>query len=428
MTIEQWSIDRPIPYAKNARKLSPKAIDKVAQSLQEFGWQQPLVVDSEGVLIVGHTRLLAAKKLKYKTVPVLVAHWLTPAQVKAYRLMDNRSHDETSWDFDLLGPEFEELKALEFNVELTGFSSREIEKTLLLQHPLEDAVPPTPEAPVSIPGDLWLLGGHRIMCGDSTSNECVTRLMDGNKASLFATDPPYLVDYQGGNHPQAWDNIQDTRDKHWDDYVDPAHAVEFYEGFLKLGLEHSIDRVPVYQWHADLRRPVIVESWKRCGLLLHQIIIWVKSRAVLTRSHFMWQHEPCAYGWAPGSMPVKPPCNETSVWTIDQIGESDGIHPTQKPVALFKKPMLFHTHPGDICFEPFSGSGTCIAAAEVTGRRCFAMEISPAFVDVAIVRWQNLTGKEATLEGYKTTFAEAKRGRQAQAEDAIKEGIFASEG
>jgi DNA modification methylase len=410
-----WPIDRPIPYARNSRKIPQRAIDKVAASIQEFGFRQCIVVDKDGVIVCGHTRWLAAKKLGLREVPVHVAENLTPAQVKAYRLMDNRSHQETDWDLDLLGPELEDLKGLDFDLALTGFDPREIEALLLAPNDAEDDAPPLPDNPVSKPGDLWQLGPHKLLCGDATKAEDVARLMNREKARLFACDPPYLINYKGGNHPQSWANSPYTKDKHWDDYQDPAKAVEFYVDYLRIGLAHCIERVPVYQWHGDLRRVIVAEAWERAGLLLHQIIVWVKARPVLTRSHFMWQHEVCAYGWRTGKVPSKPPANSHSVWTIDQIGESDGIHPTQKPVELARRPILYQTQPGDICYEPFSGSGTTIAAAELTGRRCYAMEISPAFVDVAVLRWQALTNQTARLDGAGKTFDEIKTERVAVA-------------
>ncbi len=233
-----WPIDRPIPYARNSRKIPQRAIDKVAASIQEFGFRQCIVVDKDGVIIVGHTRWLAAKKLGLREVPVHVAENLTPAQVKAYRLMDNRSHQETDWDLDLLGPELEELKGLDFDLALTGFDPREIDALLLAPNDAEDDAPPLPDNPVTKPADLWLLGPHKLLCGDSTNAEDVARLMNGEKARLFASDPPYLINYKGGNHPQSWANSPETKDKHWDDYCDPAKAVEFYVDYLRIGLAH----------------------------------------------------------------------------------------------------------------------------------------------------------------------------------------------
>ena len=233
--------------------------------------------------------------------------------------------------------------------------------------------------------------------------------MNGETADLLASDPPYLMSYRGGNHPQSWSNRPEVKDKHWDDYVDPDTGLAFFTAWLRVALKHCRHDVPVYQWHATKRQALVEEAWSENGLLFHQTIIWAKSRPVLTRCHFMWAHEPCFYGWPEGNMP-KPPRtpepNARTVWEVDQQGESDGIHPTQKPVELFRRPIAWHTLKGEVCLEPFSGSGTQLVAAEALGRRCFALEVSPAYVDVALKRWQAVSGKAATLDGSGATFAE----------------------
>lgn len=264
--------------------------------------------------------------------------------------------------------------------------------------------PPQPETAFSQPGDLWILGRHRLLCGDSTVVDDVRRVMAGERASLMATDPPYLVDYKGDNHPQSWQNkaAGQVNNKHWDDYNDPAAAAEFFVSFLRIALDEALTERPfVYQWFADMRTDLVWESWKTCGLLQHQQVIWVKARPVLTRRMFMQQHEPCMVGWVKGKRPdldLFPPQNERSVWQIDQRGESDGIHPTQKPVEVVRRPIEWHTKPGQRIYEPFSGSGTAIIAAERTGRGCSAIEKSPVFVDVAARRWQEHTGEKPVLE------------------------------
>jgi DNA modification methylase len=265
-----------------------------------------------------------------------------------------------------------------------------------------DVVPPVPdEAHVYVqPGDLWLLGAHRLLVADSTNVEQVARVFDGQVATLMATDPPYLIDYQGGNHPQSWHNRAAVRDKHWDDYTDPAASEAFFRAFLEAALPHLAPHVAIYQWHAHRRQALVEAAWRACGLLVHQQLIWVKARAVLTHSHFMWQHEPCFYGWVEGAPPRrKPPTNATTVWQVDQAGESDGIHPTQKPVELFARPIGYHTRPGEACYDPFLGSGTALIAAEQAGRRCFGLELSPAFAQVCIERWQAFTGQQAVRHG-----------------------------
>ena len=265
-----------------------------------------------------------------------------------------------------------------------------------------DATPPLPaEAEVYVrPGELWLLGEHRLLVDDSTHADAVARLFAGQSATLMATDPPYLVGYQGGNHPQSWHNRPAVRDRHWDDYVDPAASEAFFASFLAAALPHFAPHVALYQWHAHRRQALVEAAWHSCGLLVHQQLIWVKARAVLTHSHFMWQHEPCMYGWVEGAPPLrKPPANASTVWAVDQVGESDGLHPTRKPVELFARPIAYHTRPGEVCYDPFLGSGTALVAAEAAGRRCFGLEISPAYAQVCIERWQAFTGLKAVRHG-----------------------------
>ncbi len=242
-------------------------------------------------------------------------------------------------------------------------------------------------------GVVYQLGPHRLLCGDSTNVNDVAYLMVGERAVLCATDPPYLVDYDGSNHPQSFERERAGKDnnKKWDEYNDPKASVEFFSAFIRAALETALIPTPaLYQWHASRRQALVEQAWEANGLFVHQQLIWVKSRPILTRSHFMWRHEPCFYGWLKGKPPaLRPPLGgeNTTVWTIDQKGESDGIHPTQKPLEIFARPISYHTAPGDICYEPFSGSGSQIIAAAKARRRCYAVELEPAFVDVARRRW-----------------------------------------
>jgi DNA modification methylase len=210
------------------------------------------------------------------------------------------------------------------------------------------------------------------------------------------TDPPYLVNYQGGNHPQSWHNKAEVKDKHWDDYQE-GDGADFFARFIEVALAEALTPNPaIYQFHASSRQALVEQAWKQNGLLVHQQLIWVKTRAVLTHSHYMWQHEPCFYGWVQGTPPSrKPPANATTIWPVDQAGDSSGLHPTQKPVELIQRMVEYHTRPGEAIYEPFAGSGTAIVAAELTGRVCYAQELSPAFCDVIVQRWQELTGKTA---------------------------------
>ncbi len=235
--------------------------------------------------------------------------------------------------------------------------------------------------------------------GDSTDVGAVARLFDGKQAALLATDPPYLVDYQGGDHPTSNANKgRKTKDKHWDDYHDPAAAVAFYAGFLKAALPHLVPDAPVYQWHATRRQALVEQAWREAGLLVHQTIIWAKERAVLTHSHYMWGHEPCFYGWVEGQQPKrKPPADTSTVWRI--ASESLGVHPTQKPLEIFERPISYHTQPGDVCYEPFAGSGTQFIAAERLGRVCYGLELDAHFATVILARFEAFSGKEAVCLG-----------------------------
>ena len=411
LTVEQVPLGELRPDPANARTHSERNLEAIQGSLARFGQQKPIVVDADGVIRAGNGTYQAAKALGWRALAVVRTH-LEGLEAAAFSIADNRTSDLSEFDDPSLAQLLAELRA-EDALAGVGFEEDEIDALLA---ELDTGEPgevddPGPEEPPESPatrlGDLWILGDHRILCGDSTSLEDVARLMAGERARLLATDPPYLVDYQGGNHPQSWANRPETRDKHWDDYTDPQSGLAFFQGFLEACLAHTADDAAVYQWHAHKRQALVEEAWRAAGLLVHQQLIWVKARPVLTRSLYMWQHEPCFVGWVQGNMPPKerrPPTNATTVWQVDQVGEQDGIHPTQKPVELFTRPIESHTRPGEIVLEPFSGSGTQVVAAEKCGRRCFAMEISPAFVDVAVRRWEAATGKAAVLDGTDQTF------------------------
>lgn len=396
-----------LPYARNARTHTKAQVAKIAASIREWGWTIPVLIDEKNTILAGHGRIQAAQTLGIENVPCIVARGWTEAQKRAYVLADNQLTLSGDWDMAALAAELSDLTAFDFDLALTGFSESELDSILKRTSGVQDpGVVEVPEIATSRHGDLWLLGDHRLLNGDSTVADDVRRLMAGEKATLLATDPPYLVDYRGGNHPQSWANKPNVKDKDWDDYKDPTSGLEFFVGWLAAWLPECIDEVPIYQWHATRRQVLVESAWEKHDLLVHQTIIWVKARPVLTRSHYMWQHEPCFYGWRKGHMPKRPPANERTVWQIDQQGEQDGIHPTQKPVEIFERPIMYHTDVGGIVAEPFSGSGTQIIAAERSGRKCRAMEISPAFVDAGLMRWERATGKSATLEGDGRTFAE----------------------
>ncbi len=412
LTIRRVPLDSLHADPSNARLHDDRNVAAITASLARFTQVEPLVVQAgTNRVIAGHGRLVAMRELGWTACDVveLAVDDLTATSLG---IALNRSAELASWDEPTLGKLLRELQSAGA-IDGIGFADGEIEELLsgledLNASELEDpGAGPLPEQPVTRDGDLWLLGDHRLLCGDSTNAEHMARLMNGEKAALLATDPPYLVDYQGGNHPQSWSNKPDVKDKHWDSYVDPQSGLEFFAAWLRVALPHCRDDVPIYQWHATRRQMLVEQAWQANGLLAHQTIIWVKSRPVLTHCHFLWQHEPCFYGWREGHMPERrPEPSARSVWDVDQQGEQDGIHPTQKPVELFRRPIGWHTLRREVCLEPFSGSGTQIIAAEEQGRRCFAMELAPGFVDVAIRRWESATGRTATLDGVGRSFAE----------------------
>ena len=414
-----WPTEKPTPYARNSRKIPPGAIDKVAASLKEFGWRQPIVVDKEGVIICGHTRLLAAKKLGLKQVPVHVAANLTPAQVKAYRLMDNRSHEEAEWDTDLLGLELEDLRDLDFDLALSGFDPAEIED--FLADPNADdranAAPPVPENPASQPGDLWLCGPHRVLCGDATSAEAVARLLGDQKPLLMVCDPPYGISLDSEWRDRAGINKRGPAEPSYMKHRMKGHTETTISGDTIADWSHAYELVPslqvAYIWHASAYTSDVLAGLLRIGFINHQQIIWRKTVAALTRTHYWFQHEPCWYVRKKNAPWYGKPGQNTTIWDAASpkmiMGGSDEEkfdHPTQKPVELMRRPILNHTKRGELVYEPFLGSGTTLAAAEITGRICLGIELDPKYVDVVVKRWQTLANKQAVLDGDGRTFEE----------------------
>jgi len=406
MQVEQVAIEALRPDPANPRRISDVELEALTRSLQQWGFVQPVLVRREdGVVIGGHQRLLAARRLGMKHVPVIFLD-LRQEQARLLNVALNKISGE--WDQELLARMLADLKSVDdLDLTLTGFGEDELVKlmkSLDVREKAEkvetfdvDAALEAAQARTRANlGELWAMGDHRLLVGDSTDPEATQRLFGGKQAVLMATDPPYLVDYDGGNHPQSYANRPETRDKKWDDYHDPQAAVSFYAGFIRAALAHLIPNVPVYQWHAHRRQALVEQAWREAGLLVHQQIIWTKSRPVLTRSHYMWAHEPCFYGWPEGKTPKrKPPPNTSSVWPIGV--ESLGVHPTQKPLEVFERPIGYHTQPGDVVYEPFCGSGTQVIAAERLSRVCYAMELDPHFATVIVARWESFTGGTATL-------------------------------
>jgi DNA modification methylase len=419
--IETWPLERLKPYARNAKTHGADQVAKIAGSMAQFGWTVPCLVAEDGELIAGHGRVLAAEQLGLTEAPVIVLGHLTEAQRRAYRLADNKLTELGGYDEALLAAELQELEADDFDLSLVGFSDAELDQLLAFDvggGESSDApgappvvVPEPPRNPASRTGDLWILGDHRLLCGDSTSADDVRRLMNGERATLFATDPPYLVDYDGSNHP--------TRNKDWSQsygvtWDDSSQGADLYDGFIAAAVAEAIaEDAAWYCWHASRRQAMLEACWEKAGAFVHQQIIWVKDRGVLTRSHYLWKHEPCFMGWRRPNRPPKV-ADETlaSTWALPSFAKDDRPdHPTPKPLDAFGIPMRQHVARGGLCYEPFSGSGSQIMAGEANGRRVFAMEISPAYVDVAVERWQAETGREAMLDSDGRSFAAVKAER-----------------
>lgn len=425
--IETWPLDRLKPYAQNAKTHGDDQVAKIAASMAEFGWTVPVLVAEDGEVIAGHGRILAATQLGLTEAPVIVLGHLTEAQRRAYRIADNKLTEMGGWDEALLSAELRDLLAEDFDLSLIGIADGELDR-LLAETGADDGsagggqppvvVPEPPRNPASRPGDLWRLGDHRLLCGDSTNAEDVRRLMNGERAVLFATDPPYLVDYDGSNHP--------TRNKDWSasygtTWDDSSQGAELYDGFISAAVAEAItENAAWYCWHASRRQAMLEACWEKAGAFVHQQIIWVKDRGVLTRSHYLWKHEPCFMGWIKGKRPPKV-ADETlpSTWEMPSFAKDERPdHPTPKPLDAFGIPMRQHVERGGLCYEPFSGSGSQIMAGEANGRRVFAMEISPAYVDVAVERWQTETGRDAILDGDGRTFAEVREERLGESDAA----------
>jgi len=421
LTVEHVPISRLFCSPSNPRR-NDEAVPHVAASLRRFGWQQPVVARPTGEVLAGNTRLKAAKSLGMETVPVI---WFSGSDLDAtaYSIADNKTHEFAEWDTPALVQLLEQLRA-EDSLDGVGFSSSDIDALLaeveadsFEPNDVDDPGPCAPPVdPISRRGDLWLLGEHRLLCGDSTKAADIARVMAGATAALLSTDPPYCVAYTGNDRP-----IHDGKPsgKDWSHVyreIDIADLGEFLDAVFTACLPHVAQRTGIYVWHAHLQQPVIAKTFEKHGLLLHQVLIWVKPVATFGHSYYRWKHEPCAFGWRQGFKPEHGLGQLESVFECDWEGKSRVVgneHPTQKPLRLFEIPIEMHTTPGAIVLEPFSGSGSQLIAAEKLGRRCRAIEIAPAFVDVAVTRWQRATGGTARLEDGGQSFDEVARDRSA---------------
>jgi DNA modification methylase len=409
MEVQTWSIDKLVFYARNPRK-NDAAVDRMCGSIREFGFKIPCLVRGDGEVIDGHLRLRAARKLGITDIPVILCDEWTPAQVKAFRLMVNRSATWADWDDDLLKLELMDLQTLGCDLVLTGFDTKEIDDLILNDIPDEDAVPPVPITPISRVGDLWLCGSHRVLCGDATDPESVSRLLGDRKPLLMVVDPPYGIELDSEWRDRAHLNKRGPAEPSYLKHRTKGHQQTSISGDTRADWSEAFALVPslevAYVWHASKFTREVLDGLLRIGFLHHQQIIWDKGRAVLTRTHYWFGHEPAWYVRKKNAPWYGKAGENSTVWNspspkfiMGGSKEEKFDHPTQKPVALMRKSILNHTKRGESVYDPFLGSGTTLAAAEVTGRVCYGLELDSKYVDVVIQRWQGLSGELATLEG-----------------------------
>jgi DNA modification methylase len=427
MKVEMWPIGRVKPYDDNPRR-NDAAVDAVAASIRAFGFRQPIVVDEDGVIIVGHTRYKAALKLRLEEVPVHVAVGLSPAQAKAYRIADNQTATLSAWDDDKLAVELAQLQALDFDLDLTGFTADELMRLLGSEANAgqgdPDAVPEPPDEPVTRPGDLWVLGKHRLLCGDSGKPTDVDRLLGGAAVHLVNTDPPYnvrveprsnnaiaagLSSFQGTTHHQKLDVVRHP------EKAQPTHtkmrakdrplandfvSEEEFERLLHAWFG-NVARVLVpgraaYIWGGYANCANYPPALKATGLYFSQAIIWVKEHPVLTRKDFMGNHEWCFYGWKEGAAhQFFGPNNATDVWSVKKVNPQNMVHLTEKPAELAARAMEYSSKRGENVLDLFGGSGSTLIAAEQTGRKAYLMELDPLYADVIVQRFEQFTGRKA---------------------------------
>ena len=402
MNIESRLLADIVPYAKNAKKHDNRQINNVAESIKQYGFVQPIVIDRDGVIVIGHCRALAAKQLGMKEVPCVCVDDLTPEQVNALRIVDNKSN-ESDWDYDLLADELAELDLSDFDFDF-GIEDEEEDEAEEDNFDVDSAPPAEPNAKL---GEVYQLGRHRLMCGDSTSITDVEKLCGGAMVDMLLTDPPYNVNYEGSAGKIKNDNMEDSAFREF-----LRSAFFCAKSVLKQGGAFHI-------WHADSEGYNFRGACIDVGLKIRQCLIWVKNSLVLGRQDFQWKHEPCLYGENPLEYPMTEeyededcqPClygwkdgthywfknrKQTTILEFDKPKRSKE-HPTMKPVKLFDYEMKCNTKKGENVLDLFGGSGTTIIAAEQNGRNAFVMEFDPKFVDVIIARWEALTGEKAVL-------------------------------
>ena len=393
MKITQKKVESLIPYVKNSRTHSDAQVAQIAASIKEFGWTNPILVDGDNGIIAGHGRLLAARKLGYKEVPTIELADLTETQKRAYIIADNRLALNAGWDNEMLTIELNDLLVDGFALELLGFDPKELDA--LLEPEMvegltdEDAVPDVPDEPTTKLGDIYQLGNHRLMCGDSTSVDAVDKLMDGQKADMVFTDPPYGVNYDGGHAVKG-----KRREKLKNDATP-----EIYDGVMPIIYLASKDGAAVYLWFSDSKSAAVTAAVTAAGYEVRNTLIWNKNVAQFGAigAQYKSKHEPCLYCFKKGHAPYwAGPNNEVSVWDVKRCPKNEH-HPTQKPVELAERAFGNSSKASDTVLDLFGGSGSTLIACEKQNRHARLMELDPKYCDVIVKRWEDFTGKTAVL-------------------------------
>lgn len=404
LQFETWSIDRLIEYSRNPRK-NDHAVDKIAGAIKEFGFRVPVVVKSDGLVVDGHLRLKAAKKLGLTEVPVILADDMTEAQIKAFRISVNRMAEFAEWDNDLLALEFSELTDMGFDLDLTGFTADEIAALSPEQIDPgltdEDATPEVPEQPVTVLGDVWVLGGHRLMCGDSTSIDAMDKLMAAQKADMVFTDPPYGMSYDGGRGKKQFGMIKGDDAKGADLIALVRDALATAKASCKEGASAYV----CFPWRTYAE---FEDAMLSCGMAINSCIVWDKKSVGLGHQDYRPQHEFIFYSKGGQFYGDR---SQSDVWYMSRGSTAAYVHPTQKPVELVEKAIGNSSKKGDAVIDCFGGSGSTMIACEKTGRHARLMELDPKYCDVIVKRWQDFTGKIAIHAETGEPFAEVTNGK-----------------
>ncbi|OOZ12216.1 site-specific DNA-methyltransferase [Solemya velum gill symbiont] len=411
-SVEHWSLQRLIPYAKNARTHDDTQVSQIAGSIAEFGFVNPILVGDDNVIIAGHGRLMAAQQLGLDTVPVIVLHHLTEAQRRALVIADNKIAENAGWNDELLKLELEELGDLGFDLDVIGFSDEELDELLGNDEQPgetdEDDIPEVEDEPVSRLGDVWILGDHRLLCGDSTSKQDLEKLMSGELADMAFTDPPYNVDY--GNNAKDKMRGKDRR------IMNDNLGDDFYQ-FLKDALTNllSVTKGACYIAMSSSELDTLQKAFRDAGGKWSTFIVWAKNTFTLGRSDYQRQYEPILYGWREGNDHFW--CgarDQGDVWFFNKPVKND-LHPTMKPVELVERALRNSSKSRDIVLDLFGGSGSTLIACEKTGRAARLIELDPKYVDVIVRRWQDYSGEQAIRESDELSFDEIALSMQTEA-------------